>query len=440
MEGLGALAGSQSEFPLKFQDWPGIKVPAVTIESTSHGLHFHRHNLEQHELRTFFQDDAARTYPLKLICVGINTRGINALHIGSREFADVLRGMSLDPWVEHFIRTQTHGFHHSGFPSTDGSASYAFKVRQLMAVWTCRWGPTGDSTAKCLILDTGMAPDSLLGDRIGLEKYLRAFVSDSQSALYVPFVLATSSLRWMEGRLDRILNVVRDVEERTGHGTWGAGWFREGRDSIPNLTAKLGTNLNVVAVLPVHLRTVNCTFSHMERLAGRGRESKSEHLQVREASMIRAIRILREECLAVTERCPVVETRVRSQSSVLFAFLTHEDSKINIEIANASKALTEATRQDGSSMKTIAVLTMAFLPATFLAALFSIPSLGWDQPDKFVLYWACVIPITVLTFALWALLTKRGAILGFTRALRMHTIPPESKASRVLYAEEFRTL
>ena len=186
-----------------------------------------------------------------------------------------------------------------------------------MAVWTCRWDLTGNSTAKCLILDTGIAPDSLLGDRIGLEKYLRAFVSDSQSALYVPFVLATSSLRWMEGRLDRILNVVRDVEERTGHGTWGAGSFREDRDSIPNLTAKLGTNLNVVAVLPVHLRTVKCTFSHMEHLAGQGSESKSEHLRAREASMIGAIRILREECLAVTERCPVIETRVRSQSSVV---------------------------------------------------------------------------------------------------------------------------
>ena len=102
----------------------------------------------------------------------------------------------------------------------------------------------------------------------------------------------------------------------------------------------------------------------------------------------------------------------------LFAFLTHEDSKINIEIANASKALAEATKRDGSSMKTIAVLTMAFLPATFLAALFAIPSLGWNQPDKFTLYWACVIPITALTFALWAVLTKRQAILEFGKLVR----------------------
>ena len=162
-----------------------------------------------------------------------------------------------------------------------------------------------------------MAPESLLGDRIGLEKYLRAFSAESYSALYVPLVLATNSLRWMEGRLEHILDLVRDVEERTGHGTWGTGRFREERDSIPTLTAELGKELNVVAVLPVHLHTVESTFRHMELLASQNPETKSEYLRGREASVMEVIRMLREECSAVTERCGVVETRVRSQSSVV---------------------------------------------------------------------------------------------------------------------------
>lgn len=69
-------------------------------------------------------------------------------------------------------------------------------------------------------------------------------------------------------------------------------------------------------------------------------------------------------------------------------------------------------------MKTVAVLTMAFLPATFLAALFSIPSLGWDQPDKFSVYWACTIPTTIFIFGLWAALTNRQAVLGLARQIR----------------------
>ncbi|KAK0648527.1 hypothetical protein B0T16DRAFT_444548 [Cercophora newfieldiana] len=418
MEGLRELAGNCSEFSLEFEDYPDDNFPAVSIESASDSPRFRRCTLQQHELGAFFQDDATRNYSLRLICVGINTRGKTRLHVDGRAFREALQGMNLDPWIEHFIRTQEPGFHHSGFPSTDDTASYSLKFRQLMAVWTCRRGPTGNFSSKCIILDTGMSPSSLLGDRIGLEKYLRVFQSEANSALYLPFVLATSSLRWMEGRLERILHVIRDVEERTGHGSWGRGRFEEERDSIPTLTATLGAQLNVVAVLPLHLRTVESTFCYVERLVGTLSETKDEHLRPSEASMTEALRILKHECSVVIERCAVLETRVRSQTSVLFTFLTHEDSKINIEVANASRALAEATRQDSSSMKTIAVLTMAFLPATFLAALFSIPSLGWDQPDKFVIYWACVIPITVLTFALWALLTKKRAIFDLVRLVR----------------------
>ena len=68
-------------------------------------------------------------------------------------------------------------------------------------------------------------------------------------------------------------------------------------------------------------------------------------------------------------------------------------------------------------MKTIAVLTMVFLPATFLATLFSMPSSGWDEPDKFAVYWALALPITVGTLALWALITQRDQISELVRRM-----------------------
>jgi phosphatidylglycerophosphate synthase len=60
---------------------------------------------------------------------------------------------------------------------------------------------------------------------------------------------------------------------------------------------------------------------------------------------------------------------------------------------------------DSTSMKTIATMTMAFLPATFIAALFAIPSLQWDKPSvigsRFWVYWAFTIPTTILVFVIW---------------------------------------
>lgn len=67
-------------------------------------------------------------------------------------------------------------------------------------------------------------------------------------------------------------------------------------------------------------------------------------------------------------------------------------------------------------MKTIAVMTMAFLPATFFAALFAIPSLDWKS-DTVVqsnhwIYWAFTVPATGLVFLIWLLLHYRNWLVG----------------------------
>jgi Mg2+ and Co2+ transporter CorA len=96
--------------------------------------------------------------------------------------------------------------------------------------------------------------------------------------------------------------------------------------------------------------------------------------------------------------------------------MTHED-------ANASIGLAAASRNDSASMKTIAIMTMAFLPATFFAALFSMPSLRWDQPavvqDRFWVYWAFTVPTTIAVFLVWLLITKRKWIFRGVGGLLM---------------------
>ena len=65
-------------------------------------------------------------------------------------------------------------------------------------------------------------------------------------------------------------------------------------------------------------------------------------------------------------------------------------------------------------MKTIAVMTMMFLPGTFFAALFAVPSLKWDAgvviSDRFWIYWAFAVPSTALIILLWWTITNWKAI------------------------------
>jgi Mg2+ and Co2+ transporter CorA len=88
---------------------------------------------------------------------------------------------------------------------------------------------------------------------------------------------------------------------------------------------------------------------------------------------------------------------------------THEDAKLNLEIAETSRDLAKAAKEDARSMKTIAIMTMAFLPGTYFAALWAVPSLDWNVPntvqDSFWIYWAFTVPFTGLVFGLWYILS-----------------------------------
>jgi Mg2+ and Co2+ transporter CorA len=51
----------------------------------------------------------------------------------------------------------------------------------------------------------------------------------------------------------------------------------------------------------------------------------------------------------------------------VYTFMAAKDNITNIGIAADSKKIAAASKKDSSAMKTIAVLTMLFLPATFVA-------------------------------------------------------------------------
>jgi len=57
--------------------------------------------------------------------------------------------------------------------------------------------------------------------------------------------------------------------------------------------------------------------------------------------------------------------------------MAQKDSKVHIELTKATAVIARESKKDSSAMKAIAVLTMCFLPGTFLAVstpFFRIPS------------------------------------------------------------------
>jgi len=146
-------------------------------------------------------------------------------------------------------------------------------------------------------------------------KTLEAFEQDAHSALCLPFVFAVNAFRWREQSILSVLDVVRAVESKTGHGSWGSGRFEETRDAIPKLTAELGQAGNTVANTVKHLGILGEVLGYLEPEAeqglGGGRRSEADE------SFVAAVRILRRQCLSLREQCRYLEGRIKNQSSVV---------------------------------------------------------------------------------------------------------------------------
>ncbi|KAK4464070.1 hypothetical protein QBC42DRAFT_337177 [Cladorrhinum samala] len=84
----------------------------------------------------------------------------------------------------------------------------------------------------------------------------------------------------------------------------------------------------------------------------------------------------------------------------------YQDTQANLRIAGA-------TRQDSNQMRTIAFLTMIFLPGTFLASIFSMTFFNWSASDGETvvspyigIYFGAVFVITLLVVGLWVAYTR----------------------------------
>ena len=99
----------------------------------------------------------------------------------------------------------------------------------------------------------------------------------------------------------------------------------------------------------------------------------------------------------------------------VFNLVTQQDSETNMSIA-------QATKNDSAAMKTIAALTMIFLPATAVSSFFGMAFFngqggGFSVTSDWWLFLVSTIPITVVLFLVW--LNWNGIVNAVAVARRM---------------------
>ena len=105
---------------------------------------------------------------------------------------------------------------------------------------------------------------------------------------------------------------------------------------------------------------------------------------------------------AASSNIAVIKERMALQLNVLYNVVAQMDNRISAELAASAG-------RDSTSMKILAFISAAFLPGSFVAAIFSMNMFDWQQTDphavlsdRFWIYWSITVPLTVVTISGWA--------------------------------------
>jgi len=103
---------------------------------------------------------------------------------------------------------------------------------------------------------------------------------------------------------------------------------------------------------------------------------------------------------SIRQRSISNEKRLQNEIQLAFNMVAQHDAGISVEISRAA-------RSDSATMKTLAFVTLTFLPPTFICALFSMSFFhyddgsGWGVSKQIWIYWAIAAPTTAATALIW---------------------------------------
>ncbi|KAI4703511.1 hypothetical protein J4E89_010087 [Alternaria sp. Ai002NY15] len=273
------------------------------------------------------------------------------LAIDRRTFLEIFDNFGYDPYWLGMILSSTYGF----FPRLkEGGTQYACYLHTVSYTMLWTYDPHATTTKAVLIpREHSQYPQQIFKSVIDTIIHHKDLISDAR---FCSFMCAIQTVRWIEGTAFENLGRIRSIEVTTGHGAW----HEVLHDSPPSTDE-----------LMKHSKRLGFVLTALANVS-------------RHACIVRAI-----------------------LNDLIFNLLTRDDAKSSKEIALAA-------RKDSYSMKTIAIMTMIFLPPTFFATLFAMPLLTWDGPKviqpSFGIYWAASLPTTAAVLLIWHWMSSEETI------------------------------
>ncbi|KAF1833406.1 hypothetical protein BDW02DRAFT_623654 [Decorospora gaudefroyi] len=273
----------------------------------------------------------------------------------------------------------------------DASSSYSWHEMTFCSRWV---------SSRCTILCIGAYSlfRGLLQD--GLVQLGTTLQPSEPYSLHIPLVEAIVAMQDLS--VWSVRNIVRSVEKASTLAAQDRSLPTRESQGFLMMHEAARHAIHSFETLSVTVETVEAMQRHVVHLASKSKQKSGNEpdtlSQVRthmafQASMLRNL-LLRSQSN---------KERMQNEIALAYNMIAQRDSQV-------MTGLGEAARRDSGAMRTIAVVTMAFLPPTFLSAIFSMSffnytpehgSAGWSVSGKLWVYWVCAVPLTCITLMIW---------------------------------------
>ncbi|CAH0051782.1 unnamed protein product [Clonostachys solani] len=340
----------------------------------------------------------------------------------------LLELFQIDSYGLGLVANDANGFHSLGEDLSTGSASYYLQCTAYKILWSYDRA-TRRCRAVAFSFNRPMA-------RKGFDDFKASLQCNAEllsHPLILPMACLAQAVGFMDGLIRRQYTKCHKTENSIGYHHPQRIVSQSSQEV--NELSDLSKNTNALKLeVEMILRRLRQLLAAIEVYAGIQRDFQSSAYpdagNVSEldtsTSVVSTLSLIKTKLEVMELDFLYVGARADALINTIFHLMTRNDALATIELARA-------TARDSSSMKVLAIMTMAFLPGTFFAALFSVPSLQWNtEPvvqDKFWVYWAFTLPFTALVFTLWALLTQAeelGKLRAWVYQIRVSASTPHN--------------
>ncbi|KAK7420624.1 hypothetical protein QQZ08_010316 [Neonectria magnoliae] len=325
----------------------------------------------------------------------------------------------IDPYGLGLVANDMTGFHCLAGSESGHLTSYYLQCAAYKILWT--YNSESQSVRGITFVVNSKRGPSAFKDLVNIMKLNLALLLHP---LFLPLSAAIQTVAFFDRLLREGYDQSRLVEVATGYRPiTELSEAREGLRKLADVSREMSILIRRSLMVIRRIKQWKLAARDFERLVSDHRpanDSVRPGLLSAEASaksVLASLKLIRRRLEVMEIDFSYIGGRAENQSTV--------DALTSINLAMA------ATR-DSSSMKVIAIMTMAFLPGTFLAALFAVPSLDWDSQTvvqgNFWVYWAFAIPFTIMVFVFWMFLTRRQELSQFYDRVRVYMGRKERKA------------